>query len=146
MGVGSASIMLIFAVLCLTVFSLISLSVAETDKSLADTEAELVTEYYEADEAAERILSVILETEADIVPAEINGVSITTQWDMDLMAEVSEYTCPISAIKELSVKVAVSENSFDILVWKMITTDEWVIDDTINVWTGDEDFGFGITD
>lgn len=142
MGVGSASIMLIFAVLCLTVFSLISLSVAQTDKSLADTEAILVTEYYEADEFAERILAVIVGS--DIIPDEVLGVSIDSEWDWDLSAEVAEYSCPISDIKDLSVKVAVGEDSYDILVWKMVSTDEWVIDDSINVWSGDSDFGFGI--
>ena len=141
MGVGSSSIMLIFAVLCLTVFSLISLSVAGNDKSLADTEAKLVTEYYEADEFAERIVSVILGS--DTVPGEIFGVSVTSDWDWDLTAEVSSFTCPISDITDLVVKVAVSEDSYEILVWKMVNTDDWVVDDSLNVWTGDDEFGFG---
>lgn len=142
MGVGSASIMLIFAVLCLTVFSLISLSVAQSDKSLADTEAELVTQYYEADDLAERVLAGILESGA--IPREVLGVSIGTWWDEGLEAEIAEYSCPISDIKELGVKVAITGDTYDILVWKMINTDEWVIDDAINVWSGDEDLGFGL--
>ena len=48
-GVGSASIVLVFAVLCLTVFSLITLVVAGNDKVLVDAGAKLVTAYYEAD-------------------------------------------------------------------------------------------------
>ena len=141
MGVGSASIMLIFAVLCLTVFSLISLSVAESDKTLADTEAELVTQYYIADELAERVLAVILDS--DVTPGEILGVTIESEWDMDLFAEVAEYSCPLSDTMELSVKVAVGEDSYDILVWKMVNTGDWVIDDTLKVWTGGDDSSFG---
>lgn len=141
MGVGSSSIMLIFAVLCLTVFSLISLSVAGNDKSLVDTEAGLVTEYYEADEFAERIVSEILKS--DSTPEQILGVSIETEWDWDLTAEVSSFICPISDVKDLVVKVAVSEDSYEILIWKMVNTDDWVIDDSLNVWTGDDSFGFG---
>ena len=141
MGVGSSSIMLIFAVLCLTVFSLISLSVADTDKSLVDTEARLVTEYYEADEKAERILAEILSSGS--VPGEIMGVSIDTEWDWDMIAEVATFVCPISDVKDLVVKVAISEGDYDILVWKMVNTDDWVIDDSINVWTGGNDIGFG---
>lgn len=134
--------MLIFAVLCLTVFSLISLSVAGNDKALADTEAKLVTEYYQADELAERILSEILDS--DVVPGEILGCSIDAEWDWDLTAEVISFTCPISNVKELIVKAAISDDSYDIISWKMVNTDDWVIDDTIKVWTGDEDFGFGL--
>ena len=141
MGVGSASIMLIFAVLCLTVFALISLSVAETDKTLVDTEAVLVSEYYAADELAERILSVI--TDSYIIPDEILGVSISTDWDWDLAAEIAEYSCRISDVKELNVKIAVSEDSYDIVSWKMVNTGDWEIDESLNVWTGEGDFGFG---
>ena len=141
MGVGSSSIMLIFAVLCLTVFSLISLSVAGNDKALVDTEARLVTEYYKADEFAERIVSEILGAVA--VPGEVSGVIIDTQWDWDLAAEVSTFICPISDVKELIVKVAVCDDTYEVLTWKMINTDEWAVDDTIYVWTGDDDFGFG---
>ena len=141
MGVGSSSIMLIFAVLCLTVFSLISLSVAQNDKSLVDIEAKLVTEYYAADELAENILAEILGS--DSIPDEIRGVRIDKEWDWDLIAETAAFSCPISDVKQLDVKVAVSDGSYDILIWKMINTGDWVIDDTLNVWSGGDDPGFG---
>lgn len=141
MGVGSASIMLIFAVLCLTVFALISLSVAENDKMLVDTEAKLVTEYYFADELAERVLAEILA--ADVVPGEILGVSVDTRWDWDLTAEIAAFNCPISDVKDLSVRVAIGEDmAYSILEWKMVSTGEWIIDDSLNVWIGDDDTGF----
>jgi hypothetical protein len=50
MGIGSASLVLIFAVLCLTVFALISLSAAQNDKALADANAALVKAYYETED------------------------------------------------------------------------------------------------
>ena len=138
MGVGSSSIMLIFAVLCLTIFSLISLSVAQNDKALVDAETRLVVSYYEADELAERILAEILQS--DSIPGEAFGVSIDTDWDWDIEAEVASFHCPISDAKQLSVKVAIYEDSYDILSWKMWDTSEWEIDLDIELWLDVMDF------
>ena len=137
MGVGSSSIMLIFAVLCLTIFSLISLSVAQNDKSLVDAETRLVVGYYEADELAERILAEILKSGS--IPGEIYGVSIETYWDWDIEAEVASFACPISDAKQLNVKIAIYDDNYDILTWKMWDGNEWENILDIEVWPGFED-------
>ena len=134
-GVGSASIVLIFAVLCLTIFSLITFVVAGNDKSLTDAKVRLVTGYYEADALAERILADILDS--DTVSAELHGVSIHTRWDESLDAEVIYFFCPISDIKALYVNLVIRDDSFDILSWRMYSVDEWTIDESLNVWSGE---------
>ena len=138
LGVGSASIVLIFAVLCLTVFSLITFVVAANDKALVDTEAELVISYYKADAQAERILAVILTS--DVIPEAVEGVEIETQWGYD--AELAQYLCPISDKKALLVRLMLYEDSYDILCWRMYDTAEWAFDDSLNVWTGFDEFEF----
>jgi len=140
-GVGSASIVLVFAVLCLTVFSLITFVVAGNDKSLVDTEAQLVVGYYEADALAERIVADIME--ADEIPEEVRGVEITTYWDMDMDAEITYFLCPISDQKSLYVRLAVRNDSYDILSWRMYDTDDWTFDDSMDVWQGPSEFDFG---
>ena len=134
-GVGSASIVLVFAVLCLTIFSLITYVVAGNEKSLTDAKAELVTGYYEADAAAELILAEIIA--ADTTPETVRGVSIYTGWDEKLGAETTYFHYSISGIKALYVNILLHDDSFDILSWRMYDTDEWEIDDSINVWTGE---------
>ena len=140
-GVGSASIVLVFAVLCLTVFSLITFVVAGNTKNLADNEAKLVTSYYEAETLAEKVLAGILE--ADFVPAEVLGVEIVSAWDWGLDAELVRYSCPISDNKSLYVDLTVNEGSYSILGWRMRDINDWEADFSMDVWLGpDEDAGF----
>ena len=140
-GVGSASIVLVFAVLCLTVFSLITFVVAGNDKALVDTEASLVTGYYEADALAERIVAGILAS--DGVPETLYGIDIGTYWDWDAGKDVAYFLCPVSDRKSLFVRIALIEGSYDVLSWRMQDTDEWTFDDSLNVWPGPGEFELG---
>ncbi|MEG0780884.1 MAG: hypothetical protein RR426_09800, partial [Oscillospiraceae bacterium] len=56
-AVGGSSLLVIFAVLCLTVFSLLALSTVEANGRLSLAMAQSVEDYYAADCAAEEILS-----------------------------------------------------------------------------------------
>ena len=132
LGVGSASIILIFAVLCLTVFSLITFYVAENDKALVDAKAEAVVSFYEADARAEAVVAEIMSS--DTLPATINGVSIHSEIMQESMMEIIYFMTQISNISALYVSLTHSDNSFNILSWKMVITDEWNIDDSLNVW------------
>jgi len=134
-GVGSASIVLVFAVLCLTIFSLITFVVAGNDKALVDAKAEMVTGYYEADTLAELIISDILA--AAEIPDTIRGVKINTGFDERLNKETVYFFCDISGSKSLYVNLAIANDSFDILSWRMYDKEEWEIDDSINIWTGE---------
>jgi len=137
-GVGSASIILVFAVLCLSVFSLITFVVSGNTKSLVDAEAELVTNYYDADIRAELILAEILESWD--LPDIILGVEIDKQWDMERDAEIVQYQCPLGdSSKSLYVRLALYWDSYEILSWRMRDTDEWTTDDGLNVWLGPDD-------
>lgn len=133
-GIGSASIILIFAVLCLTIFALISLSTARADKALADAEAILVKEYYEADTLAECILAELVK--ADEIPDAVYGVDIILYLDMETGTDIVSFSCPISDRKELYVEIAVFEDSYDILEWRMQDIGVWEIDDDLPVWAG----------
>ena len=60
LNVGSASILMIFAVLCLTVFSALSLVTAISEKNTADHFAESTVRYYAADAEAIEIKEALL--------------------------------------------------------------------------------------
>jgi len=143
-GVGSASIVLVFAVLCLTVFSLITFVVAGNEKSLVDARTEMVKGYYDADTLAELILMDILAANADIggeipgeIPDEIRGVAINKGTDEKSGKDTVYFFCDISESKALYVNVALGNDFFDILSWRMYDRSEWETDDSINVWTGE---------
>jgi len=59
--VGGSSLLIIFAVLCLTVFALLGISTVQADRRLADASISAVTAYYEADCKAERMLAQLRE-------------------------------------------------------------------------------------
>ena len=134
-GVGSASMVLVFAVLCLTIFSLITFVVANNERSIVEAKVNLVTGYYEADALAEKILVDILT--ADTIPSSSHGIEILSRWDEELGVDTTYYYCPVSPIKALYVNLVIRDDSFDILSWRMRDTDIWTFDDSINVWSGD---------
>jgi len=140
-GVGSASIVLVFAVLCLTVFSLITFIVAGNDKALVDTEAEFVVGYYKADALAERVVADILE--ADGIPGEVRGIGIKTYWDYEADADIAYFLYPISDQRSLFVSLAIRADSYDILGWRMRDTGDWTFDDSLEVWQGPSYVEFG---
>ena len=133
-GVGSASIVLVFAVLCLTIFSLITLVVARNEKAMIDAKVRLVTSYYVADTQAERILHDILT--AETTPETIRGVNIYKRWDEVRSVEMTYFFYPVSDVKSLYVNIVLYDDTFDILSWRMYDTDEWTYDPSLNIWSG----------
>ena len=139
-GVGSASIVLIFAVLCLTVFSLIAFVVAGNSKSITDSEAKLVIGYYEADALAERIVAEILEAPYSIHET-VLGVDVETSWDWMTDTQTIRFLCPVSGSeKSLYVNLAMRYGYCEILSWRMWDEGEWEADVGLNVWLPDDGF------
>ena len=133
-GIGSASIVLVFAVLCLTIFTVISLSSALTEQSLIDLEVRTVQAFYQADVLAEKILAEILQAPA--TPDNILGVDIYADWDWDYFAERVFFAVPISDTTDLYVEVLIEEDAYTILTWRMQQFGDWEVDDILNLWTG----------
>ncbi|MCL2248954.1 MAG: hypothetical protein FWC13_06760 [Oscillospiraceae bacterium] len=134
-GVGSASIVLVFAVLCLTIFSLITFIVASNDRALVEAEVNLVVGYYEADTLAELILADILQ--ADEIPANARGVEIMTHWHNSLEMETVYFYTRISDFNALYVHLAFLEDTFKILSWRMSDTGQWEYNPGLNVFIED---------
>lgn len=135
-GVGSVSIILVFTVLCLTIFAVLTYATANTDKTLADAAVQMAERYYAADTLAEQILAEIME--ADNIPESIRGVDILNEWDWEEGIEHVVFSCPISDTRELYVDVAISFDSYDVLIWKIRNAGEsvWETDKGLPVWEG----------
>lgn len=77
-NIGSSSLLIVFLVLCLTSFAILSLSSAQSDYSFSKRSAEHKTEYYEASSRAEMILGeidqILAETAEQINAAQKNAV------------------------------------------------------------------------
>ena len=123
-GHGAVSIILVFTVLCLSMFSVITFTQAKSDKALANAAASMSLGYYEADTAAERILAALRSKRHE--SGHILGVDVTVT-DMGDSDAVS-FSIPVTENKELAVEARISEGMCEILVWKMRDTDTWVPD------------------
>ena len=123
-AVGGSSLLVIFAVLCLTVFALLGLSTVQADQRLSDASARAVSNYYTAELEAEQTLSQL--RQGSLPP----GVSMTAEG-------VYAYSCPISDTQALQAEVRILEDgSWEILRWQAVTTVDWKADETRSVWTG----------
>ena len=124
--VGGSSLLVIFAVLCLTVFALLGLSTVQADRRLSDASAEAVRAYYEADVQAETVLAQLREGQ---VP---EGVAVN--------GEFYAFGCPISDTQELLVQLRRSGETWEFLSWKAVSFASWETDDSLSVWDGDPIF------
>lgn len=121
--VGGSSLIVMFAVLCLTVFALLGLSTAQANMRLSDAAADAVTGYYEADCAAEAILA---EIRSGNIP---EGVTVIDS------SKTYSYSCPISETQVLCVEVCA--DSFKIVRWQAVSAAGREIDESIDVWDGE---------
>lgn len=124
---GSTLIVLMFSVLCLTIFALLSLSSASTDRGRAEAAARMVTGYYKADTLAECILAEIPEAGTTV-----RGIRTFAAEDSVVM-----FSCPISDTKELYVELETLDSSYDIHKWQMRDANGWEADNSIPVWLGE---------
>ena len=127
-SVGSALLIMILAVLCLTIFSVLSLSSATASRAMADRTAEETRDYYAADKTACAILSQILEGDDGAPAAASPGADGST---------VYSYSVPIDDGSKLMVDVKVSGQKYDILRWQAENISSWSPDDSLNVWDGE---------
>ena len=133
-GVGSASLTLIFVVLCMAVFALISHTSAENEMILAEAEAAMVKGYYEADALA-TIISVELAS-VETIPESLYGVDITAIFDEDISARIAGFSLSMSQTRELHVIIALDGNDYEILTWRIRDAGSWIPDSNLPVWRG----------
>lgn len=123
-GVGISSLLVIFAVLCMTVFALLSVSTVDAHARLAESSRTAVAGYYQADCAAEEILARLRSGE--------------TLDDVRRDGNTYYYACPISDTQTLAVCVEVDGEDYTILRWQAISTADWEADDDLPVWDGNQ--------
>ena len=120
--IGAASLLVIFAVLCMTVFALLGLSAVRADGRLSDVRAEAVADYYTADSRAEEIL-------AQLRRGEMPG-------GVRLSEGIYTYSCPISDTQALEVEARLEGDGYQILRWQTVSTLDWQTDEKLPVWDG----------
>ena len=114
-ALGGVSLLAAFAILCLTVFALLSLSTVQADRRLADASAQAVADYYAADCQAQR----------------------KTPQGVEREGRICRYTVTISETQRLSVAVRLAGDDYEILEWQAGPAGQWQADDSLDVWDGE---------
>lgn len=122
-SVGAASLLVIFAVLCLLTFALLSLGTALADRRLSEGSLEAVRSYYAADTAAEEIFAALRRGE---VP---EGVTRS--------GDTYTYSIAISEKQVLAVEVTGNNGAWRVDRWQAVAAEETDTDDTLTLWDGE---------
>lgn len=127
-AVGGVSLLVAFAVLCLTVFALLALTTVQADTRLADASAKAVTDYYAADCQAQEILARLRNGERP------EGVEFSGSGLLH-----AQYVVPISDTQELQVSVILkgtADQEYVIERWQAAPSVEWESDESLDLWDG----------
>jgi len=120
-ALGGSSLLVVFAVLCLVVFALLSLSTVQAERRTSNAARDAAAAYYSADLEAERIFARLRSGE------EIPG---TLRED-----GTYSYGCTISENQMLIVELAKDESAWRILRWQSVAR-QGEVDETLPVWDG----------
>lgn len=128
-AIGGTSLLVVFAVLCLTVFALLALTTVQADVRLADAAAKAVEDYYAADCQAQEILARLRGGERP------EGVSFSGSGPIR-----AKYAVPISDTQELQVVVSLAggaDKGYTVESWRAVPTGEWTGNESLNLWDGE---------
>ena len=139
-SIGISSIVLIFLILCLAVFSLLSLSDANTALSFSERRAASVKLYYEADAAGQTFIRdfrrafsesgdsmTAAQTAAQPLP---EGCTVSVSSDDTVLCEI-----PLGNGQKLSMEL--SSDGTEILSYYVYNSEEYIIDTHMPVLGGE---------
>lgn len=141
-SIGITSLVLIFVMLCLLTFSVLSLVTARADLRLSQKNAERTSAYYDAENRANDVLlSVIscIEEYKDSPDASVFYQKLRERLDgqngiLFTGADSLEYEVLLDKEQLLSVSLEISYETYDdgshyrILAWNTVSTHEWESD------------------
>ena len=137
-ALGGSSLLTVFAVLCLTVFALLSLSTVRADLRLAQRSRQAVQDYYAADCRAQEILARLRTGQP--LPEGVSVETVSVDY-ADHGEEIHSYAVPISDTRELQVEVRMdAPDDYEVLRWQVVNTGEWSFDGGLEIWDGDQPF------
>ena len=130
-SIGITSLTVILCVLCLTVFAVLTLTTAISERELAENRAEATSDYYAAESEAAKLVNELQfawENGADLQEiAKKNGIVIEN--------DIFRFQKTIDEGQELNVVLRL-KNGFEIEAWQVVSVVDWAPDESIQVWDG----------
>ena len=119
---GGTSLMVIFCILCLTVFSMLTLSAAQAERRLSESFAESATSYYQA------------EVQAEMVFAQLRSGSVPDCVQHE--GSFFSYQIPVSRSQLLQVRLLKEEKGWTILQWQILVHSNSAESPPLPLWEG----------
>ena len=119
--IGGASLLVIFGVLCLVVFSLLSLNTVLAEQRISEAYARQTEQWYSADLQAQEIFARL--RNGEMVPG------------VEKEGTMYRYAVPVSEYQTLQVTLRETEGRWEICSWRAIAHPEEE-DKTLPVWSG----------
>lgn len=143
-NIGASSLILVFIVLCLAVFGLLSLSNARGDMALAQRNAHAVTGYYEADNKGQQWLreidQILIEEMAAGQDSSQCSLNIKDRlgdiYDRERGIIVTDIAMDRGQSLRIELMLVCGKNRFEVISWYVYNSDEYEIDDSMPVWDG----------
>lgn len=139
-GNGSVLLILVFSVLCLTIFALLTISSARAEQNLTERTAASVAAYYQADSLAEEVFSLIRASisEDQGIPDAVLGVAVTSYAASNYGEKYITYSIAVGEANLLAVSLIFyqTRDEFDIEQWRLIPAAEWQPEEEFHLWDG----------
>lgn len=143
-GVGYVSVMIIFAVICLTIFAVFSFRAASSDDTLNERSGKYLREYYAADIQAKEILAELDECaqyarESESFDREF--MNAVADFDDVTISKTengysADYSVDVNDRQRISVSVEFNSSGYDIVRWQNVSSSNIESEQHANVWTG----------
>lgn len=144
-SVGSPSLILIFIILSLATFALLSLSNAGGDRNLANKNAEAVRTYYEADSQGEQFVQMVDQAVKEVR----QEMSDPLEQQQKLAEKLGNYynihtrtaktDIPMDFDQALHVELELTmegRENYTIRSWRVFNQKDYDIDNNVQVWDG----------
>lgn len=142
-NIGSSSLILIFIILCLVTFGLLSLSNSKSDWNLAAKNADAVQTYYNADGQGVDFLRMADQTVRTIWTQTLDPQDRKEKLKEQLKgfyqdeSDTVQTDIPMDFGQVLHIALQFDENAdYRILSWKVYNQDVYDIENKISVWDG----------
>ena len=137
-GYGGATLVMLFSVLCMTVFAVLALSSARSQLRLSERYAESVSDYYAADSEAVRVVESLTKSEdldRELDRLRNEGLDISEEYAVNGILLI-DFSCPVRDPLCLDVQLARENDGWTILKWILNDYSEWESDLSLHIFLG----------
>ncbi len=142
LGIGTTSILMVFVILILVTFSILSLSGAKTDQKLGDMTLKRMRDYYQAEDQAEKKLAQIdqklflAKGQSNFVNtlSDIDGIEIVEEERLICYKEIMSDKQYLDIVIQLKWNAKKQIYQYNKIKWQTVVTGEWTIDEDLPVY------------